>query len=218
MASFSLPPIHDNPDGSWGPSSSNLPQTFKFKDIPYAPYSKSDKLGRFADWNDISGDNRQAAPGAGVNPRTGPRGRRDGTQTFGSGMPSAFSFQVEDESSFSLVDNKTGAPRRGGGFTRGRGTNRGTSNYGSRGFQRNPRGGFTANRGSGQRGARRGWRDWEKVSLVRVAFQIRCSIPSKSNRTRESSVAIDPSWQMLEEIEFHRLAKLRLEVDEPEDL
>jgi hypothetical protein len=31
-------------------------------------------------------------------------------------------------------------------------------------------------------------------------------------------VAIDPSWQMLEEIEFHRLAKLRLEVDEPEEL
>jgi Eukaryotic translation initiation factor 3 subunit 7 (eIF-3) len=31
-------------------------------------------------------------------------------------------------------------------------------------------------------------------------------------------VAIDPSWQMLEEIEFHRLAKLRLEVDEPKEL
>lgn len=41
---------------------------------------------------------------------------------------------------------------------------------------------------------------------------------SKNNRTRESSVHIDPSWQMLEEIEFHRLAKLRLEVDEPEEL
>jgi Eukaryotic translation initiation factor 3 subunit 7 (eIF-3) len=34
----------------------------------------------------------------------------------------------------------------------------------------------------------------------------------------EPSVAIDPSWQMLEEIEFHCLAKLRLEVDEPEEL
>lgn len=44
------------------------------------------------------------------------------------------------------------------------------------------------------------------------------SILLKNNRTREASVAIDPSWQMLEEIEFHRLAKLRLEVDEPEDL
>jgi len=41
---------------------------------------------------------------------------------------------------------------------------------------------------------------------------------SKNNRTRESSVHIDPSWQMLEEIESHRLVKLRLEVDEPEEL
>jgi translation initiation factor 3 subunit D len=47
---------------------------------------------------------------------------------------------------------------------------------------------------------------------------MRYSFPSKNNRTRESSVVIDPSWQMLEEIEFHRLAKLRLEVDEPEEL
>ncbi|KAH9999980.1 translation initiation factor eIF-3, subunit D [Russula vinacea] len=161
MASFSLPLIHDNPDGSWGPSSSNLPETFK----------------------------------------TGNRGRRDGAQTFGSGLPSAFSFRVEDESSFSLVDNKTGAPRRGGAFTRGRGTNRGgNTSYNSRTPQRGGRGGFMANRNTA-RGGRKGWRDWEK-----------------NNRTREASVAIDPSWQMLEEIEFHRLAKLRLEVDEPEDL
>lgn len=40
----------------------------------------------------------------------------------------------------------------------------------------------------------------------------------QNNRTRESSVAISPQWSMLEEIEFHRLAKLRLEVDEPEEL
>jgi hypothetical protein len=31
-------------------------------------------------------------------------------------------------------------------------------------------------------------------------------------------VAISPQWTMLEEIEFHRLAKLKLEVDEPEEL
>jgi len=173
MASFSLPTIHDNLDGSWGPSSSNLPETFKFKDIPYAPYSKSDKLGRFADWNDISGDNRQAASGATVNPRTGTRGRRDGAQIFGSGVPSAFSFRVEDESSFSLVDNKAGAPRRGGGFTRGRGTGRvGTTSYGSRTPYRNTRGGFTTNRGASSRGGRKGWRDWEKVSNILMSSQI----------------------------------------------
>lgn len=42
--------------------------------------------------------------------------------------------------------------------------------------------------------------------------------PKQSNRTRESSVPIDPSWQMLEEIDFLRMAKLRLEPEEPTDL
>ncbi|KAJ7044885.1 eukaryotic translation initiation factor 3 subunit D [Mycena alexandri] len=222
MASFSLPAIHDNPDGGWGPSSSNQPDQFKFKDIPYAPYSKSDKLGRFADWNDsqASGDNRpsnqgggggggnQNQGGGGQGGRGGAGGRRgrDGGQAFGSGTASAFAyFHVEDESSFSLVDNKAAPPRRGGGFGArgGRGGARGTYNNNRGGYNNNRggRGGFNPRGGNNQRGGRRGWRDWEK-----------------NNRTRESSVVISPSWSMLEEIEFHRLAKLRLEVDEPVDL
>ncbi|KAF8838622.1 translation initiation factor eIF-3 subunit D [Paxillus ammoniavirescens] len=204
MASFSLPPIHDSPDGGWGPSSSNIPEQFKFKDIPYAPYSKSDKLGRFADWNDNTGDNRQTAAGVPNtrDTRGGPgRSKREGAQAFGSGTASAFAyFHVEDESSFSLVDNKAAPPRRGG-FTRGRATGRGASSFNNRGFQRGGRGNTAGGRGGAQRGGRRGWRDWEKT-----------------NRTRESSVAISPQWTMLEEIEFHRLAKLKLEVDEPEDI
>lgn len=40
----------------------------------------------------------------------------------------------------------------------------------------------------------------------------------QGSRARESSVAISPSWPMLEEIEMLRLSKLRMEVDEPEDL
>ncbi|KAG9317712.1 translation initiation factor eIF-3 subunit D [Chiua virens] len=202
MASFSLPPIHDNPDGGWGPSPSNIPEKFKFKDIPYAPYSKSDKLGRFADWNDTTSENRQTAVGL-PNTRdtrgaTG-RSKREGAQAFGSGAASAFAyFHVEDESSFSLVDNKAAPPRRGG-FTRGRASGRGA--IAARGAQRGARGGVSNSRGTGQRGARRGWRDWEKT-----------------NRTRESSVAISPQWTMLEEIEFHRLAKLKLDVDDAEDI
>lgn len=171
--SFSLPPINDNPDGGWGPSSSNLPDQFKFKDIPYAPYSKSDKLGRFADWNETTSDTRQSAVGvpSTQNTRTGPGGRRrEGTQAFGSGTASAFAyFHVEDESSFSLVDNKAAPARRGGTFARGRGNARGgAGNYNARGTgQRGGRGGFVSGRGgNAQRGGRRGWRDWEKVIKI----------------------------------------------------
>lgn len=171
MASFTLPVIFDNADG-WGPSFSNLPEQFKFKDIPYAQYSKSDKLGRFADWNDTTPDNRQNAVGqpAVQNVRAGGTTgrRRDGTQAFGSGTASAFAyFHIEDESSFSLVDNKTAAPRRGGAFTRGRGAGRGSTNYTARGGTQRGRGNTFApnNRGGAQRGGRRPWRDWDKVVL-----------------------------------------------------
>jgi translation initiation factor 3 subunit D len=42
---FLIPNIVDNPEG-WGPC--NMPE--EHKDIPYAPFSKSDKLGRASDW------------------------------------------------------------------------------------------------------------------------------------------------------------------------
>ena len=169
MASFSLPPFHDAPDKGWGPSFSNIPEQFKFKDIPYAPFSKSDKLGRFADWNDPAGDGRQATVGAPTtrDPRgTAGRSRRDGAQAFGSGTASAFAyFHVEDESSFSLVDNKAAPPRRGNAFARGRALGRGATPFVSRGAQRTRGGTIPPNKGA-QRGGRRGWRDWEKVALL----------------------------------------------------
>jgi len=173
MPSFSLPPINDNPDGGWGPSSSNFPDQFKFKDIPYAPYSKSDKLGRFADWNEVSGENRQSTTGfpqtQSIRGGIGGRRGRDGNQAFGSGTASAFAyFHAEDESSFSLVDNKAAPPRRGGGFSRGRVVNRGGGMY-NRGSQRG-RGSYNTGRGSSsnQRAPRRGWRDWEKVCVHEI--------------------------------------------------
>lgn len=44
---FFLPTLHDSEYG-WGPASDIIPT--EFRDIPYAPYSKADKLGRVADW------------------------------------------------------------------------------------------------------------------------------------------------------------------------
>jgi translation initiation factor 3 subunit D len=168
MASFSLPSINDNPDGSWGPSSFNMPAEYKFREIPYAPYSKSDKLGRFADWYEGSGESRNVGTSISQGARpTQNRGKRDAAQAYGSGAASAFAyFHVEDESSFSLVDSKATTVRRGGPINRGRNSTRGMSNY-NRGNPRGGRGGFTQ-RGGGsvQRGgiARRGWRDWDKVA------------------------------------------------------
>lgn len=193
--------------------------------IPYAPYSKSDKLGRFADWTEGDGrDQRgQSAPGAGGTGRGGARtgGRRDGAQAYGSNAGSAFAyFHQEDEASFSLVDNRTGGLRRGPGqrgMRGGSGRNQGRTGasgrggYSSRGYSRG--GGF------GGRGNRRGWRDWEKVNPLSLwPGSYAHPVHMQTSRVREGSVVIDPNWRVLEEIEFNRLNKLRLDVDAPETL
>jgi translation initiation factor 3 subunit D len=145
-----------------------------FASIPYAPYSKSDKLGRFADWTEGDSNQRGATGPTTAGPGRGARlgGRKDGPLAYGSGVSNAFSYlHQEDEASFSLVDNKTGGPRRGTGgfgFQRGRGAGRGNS--GGRGG--NSRGGaggygrggqYGGRGGTGRGGNRRGWKDWEKV-------------------------------------------------------
>lgn len=73
---FTLPPIKDNSIG-WGPASDVLPE--QFRDIPYAPYSKGDKLGRIADW---SAPETQKQDNREVSGRTG----RQGFNRFNKGV------------------------------------------------------------------------------------------------------------------------------------
>ena len=194
--------------------------------IPYAPYSKSDKLGRFADWTEGDGrDQRgQAATGGGTGRGVRGGGRRDGAQAYGSNAGSAFAyFHQEDEASFSLVDNKTGSVRRGGTSAQramrgASGRNQGrTGGFGRGGYS--VRGSGRGSGGFGGRGNRRGWRDWEKVSFQSLLFMPYAHpVYTQTSRVREGSVVVDPTWRVLEEIEFNRLNKLRLDVDAPETL
>ena len=214
-------------DESWGPPTST---ETTLEGVPYAPYSKGDKLGRMADWTSEGKDGRDGRGGRQQYNRNY-RGRRlrenilclrltvrCGTdqQVYGAGTSSLFAVQVaEDESSFSVVDNtrtstKTRGFGRGGGTVfRGRGRG-GRDARGGRGtFQRvgGGRGGqgqdrYYDNRGGrGGRGRRFGWKDYDKPQ-----------------RNRDSSVNIKPEWHMLEEIDFNRLAKLNLETNEGEDI
>lgn len=195
---FTLPPIHDNPDGSWGPSTSALPA--QFNDIPYAPFSKSDKITRIADWHDPAPD---AAGGRGTGRQNYAAGGRRGREAYGASEGTVFGFvHDEDEKSFSLVDSGARTSTRGKQPIRGARGGRGlVSVRGARGTARGgpTRGAFGGRGGRG--GGRGGYNDW-----------------NKPQRTRDSSVTISPDWQVLEEIEFARLAKLNLSVAEPEDL
>ncbi|RUS24999.1 eukaryotic translation initiation factor 3 subunit D, partial [Jimgerdemannia flammicorona] len=181
---FSLPTIFDN-DLGWGPASNVLPE--QFRDIPYAPYSKADKLGRIADWSlpdqNKDGQRDQNVGGRGSGRQGYNRYNRDQYQAYGSGVSSAFAYtHNEDEASFSVVDNRSAAAKksssfrggasgrgnrggqRGGAQGYGRGGGQGGQSYGRQGLQA-MRDNFRGGRGGrgGNQGRRRfGWKDYDK--------------------------------------------------------
>lgn len=192
---------------TWGPPTTS---ETTLNGVPYAPFSKGDKLGRMADWtmdkNDRERGGRQQYQ----------RNYRD--QIYGAGpggLQTVFSVEGQnDDNTFSLVDRSQTTTRsrgfggRGGTATfRGRGQRGATNARGGRGtFQRvGGRGGqqgFSDRGGRGGRGGRRfGWKDYDKPQ-----------------RNREYSVQPRDTWKMLEEIDFSRLGKLNLDTGEGEDL
>lgn len=137
MATFRLPTIYDNSEG-WGPPMELAPA--KFQDMPYAPFSKSDRLGRAADWTAF-----------------GNRYGRDPATT-------------EDAASeFTMVDNKviprssrSGRGRSYRGPYRGRSNARGGDRGGNDRDRRGSRGGRN-NARSGRGGYRGRWDDRRNV-------------------------------------------------------
>ncbi|KAL4893217.1 eukaryotic translation initiation factor 3 subunit D [Aspergillus ambiguus] len=190
-------------EDTWGPATST---DNMLQGVPYAPFSKGDKLGRMADWTAESKDRDRAGRQA-YN-----RNYRD-QQVYGAGSSSLFSIQAaEEESSFSVVDNTRASAKRtfgrgGGTVFRGRGQRGGAQRGGRAGFQRVGAGRGQGDRyydnrsGRSNRGRRFGWKDYDKPQ-----------------RTREPSINVRPDWNMLEEVDFSRLSKLNLETPDGEDL
>lgn len=192
---------------TWGPPTTT---DTTLDGVPYAPYSKGDKLGRMADW---TSDGKEQRGGR----QQYQQRYRD--QIYGAGaggLQTAFSIEGQnEEGSFSLVDRSQTTTRgRGFGgrgsavFGRGRGGRGGQAQRGGRGtFQRvGGRGGqqgydSRGGRGGGRGGRRFGWKDYDKPQ-----------------RNREASVQPKDSWRVLEEIDFNRLLKLNLDTGEGEDL
>ncbi|EGC40576.1 eIF-3 zeta [Dictyostelium purpureum] len=126
--SLELPNVKSNPSG-WGP----ITKLEKFTDIPYAPFSKGDKIGKCSDWNS--------------NVRNYQR------QNYGSNVFNPFTFKLEDdEDSFKLVDyTRVSAKLKNKGKT-----------YQKQFYQQSKRGGSSnrgAARGRGGRYANKYWND-----------------------------------------------------------
>ncbi|PHZ10141.1 eukaryotic translation initiation factor 3 [Rhizopus microsporus ATCC 52813] len=189
---FQLPSIFDY-EGGWGPASDLVPD--QFKDIPYAPYSKGDKLGRVADWTNPEGqkqDNRETTRQG----RTGfNRFNKEQPQAYGASFASAFAyFHNEDESSFAVVDNRSTATKK-----------QAMKAVAPRNVRTQPtkqtratgqRTGNTATASKyGQQKKRYGFKDYDKPQ-----------------RVRNASITIGPDWKVLDEIEFSRLSKLNFAI------
>jgi len=203
---FALPPIKDSSIG-WGPASDVLPE--QFRDIPYAPYSKGDKLGRIADW---SAPETQKQDNREISGRTGRQGfnrfSKDPYQSYGAGVSSAFIYtHDEDEAAFSVVDNRSAAAKKASaikaaGGQRARPQKQQATRTGLR--STNQRFGNQNNRLGRQQGQNRrrfGWKDYDKPQ-----------------RMRDASVKVGPEWNVLDEIEFNRLAKLTYKVPTSTDI
>ena len=173
----------------WGPPTTT---ETTLDGVPYAPFSKGDKLGRMADWTSEGKDNARG-------------GRQQYQQRYrdqiygAGGLQTVFNIEGQnEEGSFSLVDRSQTSTRgrgfggRGSAVFRGRGQRGGQAGRGGRGaFQRSDggrggRGGAQGydsrgGRGGGRGGRRFGWKDWDKPQ-----------------RNREASVQPKDSWRVLE--------------------
>lgn len=170
---FVLPAVQDNA-GGWGPC--NLPT--KFKDIPYQPFSKADKLGKAADFTGTAFTARKDRYGA----------------QYGAGAD-AFSYYHEDESQFQLVDTvrSTRPTYRRGRFNQMRGGNRRELNR-ARDERRNAALG-TQGQGGKHKHQQQGG-SWQR------RYQPRRRYDNKTLRTRDASVDIKPEWEIIEDYDF----------------
>jgi len=202
-ARFVTPEIKDNPNG-WGPNT--IPA--HFKDMPYQPFSKSDRLGKISDWTGNTYQDR--------------RYMNKYASQFGAGGTQYAYYHDEDESSFHLVDSsRPFRPMYGRGrfFRGGRGNFRGN-------FRGNNRWNPNQNQASSnlqvlskaqknkERERQRQVRKWQQQQRGRQNYNRPMPI-----KQRESSVTVKSDWVVIEEMEKTQLSKLSLPtVGDPTDL
>ncbi|KAJ3007759.1 UNVERIFIED_CONTAM: hypothetical protein HDU68_003356 [Siphonaria sp. JEL0065] len=208
--SFLLPNIIDNPAG-WGPPSSaeGLEVFAALNQVPYAPFSRFDRIGKVADWS--------APVTQATDEQSNQRGNRRNfanNEAVGSGTASAFAFafsnnELLDEASFSVVDR---VPTAGVGAVRKLTNKNYQGSYGQKRGGGAPSGNvatFSNRFKAGANPTRGGY-------ARRGGFGGRYN--DKVTRLRDASIAVGLDWQVKEEIEFNRLGKLYFEVEDPEDL
>ncbi|KAF6736742.1 Eukaryotic translation initiation factor 3 subunit D [Oryzias melastigma] len=196
MAKFQAPVIQDNPSG-WGPCA--VPE--KFKDMPYQPFSKGDRLGKVADWTGATYQDK--------------RYTNKYSSQFGGGSHYAY-FHEEDETSFQLVDTaktqKTAYQKNRMRFAqRNLRRDKDRRNLTQFSMQTLPKSAKQK-----ERDRMRLQKKFQKQFGVRQKWDQKSQAQQKP---RDSSVEVRSDWEVKEEMDFPRLMKMRyMEVSDPEDI
>lgn len=191
---FTLPFINDNVDG-WGPN--NVPE--KYKDLPYQKFSKSDRIGKIADWTSMNQMDRK-------NYKYQPQ--------FAVGNVGQYAyFHDEDESQFTLVDQskvvKTAYQKKIKSIQ--------TKNLRRAQFQQYQHQ-KQSNNPNLNVNAKLNKLEKMKQKVKPNRFQ-HSKNDNRNIKQREPSVKVKEDWKVIEEIDFSRLSKLSLpSISEPTDL
>jgi translation initiation factor 3 subunit D len=197
MAQFLPPVIQENPN-AWGPC--DPPD--QFKDLPYAPFSKGDRLGKVADWTGATYQDR--------------RYMNKYSSQFGSGVANPYSYyHDEDESSFQLVDTaRMQKPIYQRGRVRFNQQNKLRKEREKRQQAQANMQVLSKTQKSRERDRQRQLRKWQKQFGKQQEQQKKAPL-----KHRDASVQIKETWAVVEEMDYPRLSKLSLPaVGEPTDL
>ncbi|PKU76780.1 eukaryotic translation initiation factor 3 subunit D-like [Dendrobium catenatum] len=203
---FDLGNVPYNPDG-WGPPDTPALPCLPRRDgastshnVPFAPFSRSDKLGRIADWTRNTNF---------LNPSVRSGNSRDAVFDFALDDSAALAAAADNDSSFRLVDGKPPPRPKFGPRWR---------------FQQRPQ---LPQRRDEEVEARKREAEKERARRDRLYNLNRSSATGAGGQggnrrdapTLKSSVDIQPEWTMLDQIPFSTFAKLTFSVsDPPEDL
>ncbi|RVW95893.1 Eukaryotic translation initiation factor 3 subunit D [Vitis vinifera] len=192
VGGFEVGAVPFNPDG-WGPPESASPHLPNHPiNVPFAPFSRSDKLGRIADWTRTYNNPSR-------NPLRNPSDSVfdfTGDDSFGAGIA------ADEDSSFRLVDGKPPPRPKFGPKWR---------------FQQQRQ---LPQRRDEEVEARKREAEKERARRDRL-YNLNRSGGNNQRREAavfKSSVDIQPEWNMLDQIPFSTFSKLSFSVPEPEDL
>uniref|UniRef100_A0A8C9AL89 Eukaryotic translation initiation factor 3 subunit D n=1 Tax=Prolemur simus TaxID=1328070 RepID=A0A8C9AL89_PROSS len=172
--------------------------TSQFRDMPYQPFSKGDRLGKVADWTGATYQDK--------------RYTNKYSSQFGGGSQYAY-FHEEDETSFQLVDT---ARTQKTAYQRNR------MRFAQRNLRRDKdrRNMLQFNLQTLPKSAKQKERECIQLQKkFQKQFGVRQKWDQKSQKTRDSSVEVRSDWEVKEEMDFPQLMKmLYLEVSEPQDI